>query len=85
MSGDELISRDFDPTKFERTERALGDFVQDTTVLEATFARAEGRAASRVIRCWRCYKQPDGTWDCFKIDCPVSWPQISVSDVATRA
>ena len=35
--------------------------------------QAEGavRAArGRTIRCWRCYRRPDGSYDCFQVSCP---------------
>jgi len=32
------------------------------------------RSADLGIHCWHCYERPDGGWDCFEVDCPVSWP-----------
>ena len=40
-----------------------------TTLLELSM-RQPGQSAARVIRCWHCYKNPDGSFDCFEIPCP---------------
>ena len=33
-----------------------------------------GDAGAGEIRCWDCYKQPDGSWDCIRVPCPPGWP-----------
>lgn len=40
-----------------------------TTHLELSM-RTTGQSSAKVIRCWHCYKNPDGSFDCFEIPCP---------------
>jgi hypothetical protein len=45
-----------------------------TTLYELSVIEAQAR---RVIRCWRCYKNPDGSYDCFQVPCPFRRPSGS--------
>lgn len=69
------LPADFDP---EEHERRPVNRVRLNEVVEGegpnVLAVIVSKTVAREIRCWRCYRQPDGTWDCFRIDCPTSWP-----------
>lgn len=79
----------FDPELYERQEEPpprLIDVVDDGTTLLGIMVCKKTRKAGDApdggapdagvgtITCWRCNQRPDGNWDCFKIDCPPSWP-----------
>jgi hypothetical protein len=69
---------DFDPERYSR-ERPLGELVEPgtTTLMEVLVTKRASDApdgGAGKIRCWRCYRQPDGSWDCISIPCPPSWP-----------
>jgi hypothetical protein len=67
----------FDPEEHDRRKRpeALSEGVHLIEHRpEAGFyllAKVKGTgAAKKTIRCWHCYKNPDGSIDCFEVDCP---------------
>lgn len=95
------LPEDFDPEKLERPSesRPLADVLrdEDVTVLGVTVAKrmrpagdapdggAPDGGAPGEIRCWRCYRQPDGSYDCIQIDCPPGWPPPTHVDEVLKA
>lgn len=66
------LPENFDPEDYARESLRLKDTLDEgVTVLQVTAAK---RSADSGINCWHCYRRPDGGWDCFEVDCPVSWP-----------
>ena len=35
----------------------------------------DSAAQARTIRCWHCYRNPDGSVDCFQVPCPFTAPR----------
>jgi hypothetical protein len=67
----------FDPEKYERGRAKESELVEGVNLVqhdpETGFhlvTKLARSAAGVKTRCWHCYKQPDGTFDCFEIKCP---------------
>ena len=72
-----ILPPDFDPERHTRhlpERRELSEGVNLVQHDPATgfhlIAKVQRGAAGAAIRCWHCYKRPDGSFDCFEIKCP---------------
>ncbi len=79
MTKSSALPADFDPQKYPPRKRTAGkkasELHEGVNILAQhdlgqveLFEIAQTRDA--VMRCWHCYRQPDGSFDCFMIDCP---------------
>jgi hypothetical protein len=85
------LPADFSPEKYARGGVKPTEFREGVNVLQHDpasgfhlIAQVERAAAGAVIRCWHCYKRPDGTFDCFEITCPWSGG-ISTGTIGTAS
>jgi len=77
MAGSGGLPAGFDPEEHSRgrlvEERKADSFEDGLTLLHedrdaGVYVMSVRKAAT--IRCWHCYRRPDGSYDCFEIPCP---------------
>ena len=59
------------PTKQDELKEGLNLVQYDSKTGFHLFSKLERQASGNVTtRCWHCYKRPDGSFDCFEVNCP---------------